>query len=125
MDLTLNPDLLRLPPTPITPPGGKGTKPPRHKPGERFLKGPIPRRWLERAAQQPGKALHVAVELWFWAGIKNSREVSLSISKMSVLGVKRDAGYRGLAALEETGLVSVVRHRGRKPIVTLLDGPAD
>ncbi len=33
------------------------------------------------------------------------------------------AGYRGLAALEAARLVSVVRHRGRNPIVTILDGP--
>ena len=36
-------------------------KPPRHKQGEKFLKGPVPLKWLERAACLPGKALHLVV----------------------------------------------------------------
>ncbi len=51
----LNPEQLRLRSVPTT---GR-TKPPRPRAGDRFLKGPIPMRWLERAAQQPGRALHV------------------------------------------------------------------
>ena len=97
---------------------------PRHKPGQKFLKGPIPLNWMSSAAAQPGKALHVALALWFWAGMKRSRQVILSMSWLrATLGVDRHSGYRGLASLEVIGLVSVVRHRGRKPIVTLLDMP--
>jgi hypothetical protein len=97
---------------------------PRHEPGQKFLKGPIPLNWLSLAASQPGKALHVALALWFWAGMKRSRQVTLSMSWLrATLGVDRHSGYRGLAALEVIGLVSVVRHQGRKPIVTLLDTP--
>jgi hypothetical protein len=96
-------------------------KPPRHRAGEKFLKGPIPMSWLTIAASLPGKALQVAVGIWYWAGIKRTREIALSISWLSNLRVDRFSGYRGLAALEKAGLVSVVRHPGRKPIVTLLD----
>jgi hypothetical protein len=100
-------------------------KQPRHKPGEKFLRGPIPWDWLTLAAKQPGRALHVALELWHWVGIKGTREVSLSRAQMALLGVDRYASARGLRALEAAGLVSVVRHRGRHPIVTVLDRPSN
>ena len=95
---------------------------PRCRRGERFLKGPIPWPWLARAARQPGKALQVALALWLWAGITKCGVVALSLSRLDAdVGVSRDAGRRGLEALEAAGLVSVERHAGRKPVVTLLD----
>jgi hypothetical protein len=95
---------------------------PRHKVGQKFLKGPVPLDWLGVAAKQPGKAIHVAIGIWVWAGIKNSRQVAFSMSWLQrTFGVNRCSGYRGLTALEKVGLVSVSRHRGRKPLVTLLD----
>lgn len=79
-------------------------------------------KWLQLAASQPGKTLHVAIGLWFWAGVKKSRRVSLSMTwLLKTLGVGRYSGYRGLSALEKAGLVSVIRHPGRKPVVTLLE----
>jgi len=59
--------------------GGKRTSTdreplPRHKLGEKFLKGPIPWDWISRAAKQPGKAVHVALVLWFLAGIKKCEQ---------------------------------------------------
>jgi hypothetical protein len=108
-----------------SPPSGEkhplSGKLPRHKLGEKFLKGPIPLLWLEGAARLPGKALHVALQLWFWAGIKRSRVIKLPSSNLLKFGVNRHAGYRGLNALERAGLVSVIRKCGRKPVVTLLD----
>ena len=93
---------------------------PRPRRGERFLKGPIPMSWLGIAARQPGKALHVAIMLWHLAGIQRGGRVSLSLSRMDVLGIKRTSASRGLKALETAGLVSVVRHPGRRPQVTIL-----
>ena len=96
-------------------------KPPRHKPGEKFLRGPIPWDWLCRAAHQPGKALHVAIAIWFLAGIKDNRKLVLSNAVPRMLGVNRHAKSRGLKALERAGLVVVERQRGRSPLVTILD----
>ncbi len=96
-----------------------GTRPPRHRPGEKFLKGPIPWNWLSSAAREPGKALHVAIVLWLLAGIKRTRTIALSGSVLRGLGVNRHSGYRGLGSLEAAGLVSVVRHPGRNPVVTI------
>jgi hypothetical protein len=96
-------------------------KPPRHKAGEKFLKGPIPWKWLTQAAQLPGKAIHVGIVLWFLAGIKLRRTVALSGSILRDFGVDRYAGYRGLKTLEGASLVSVNRHPGRNSLVTILD----
>lgn len=97
------------------------SRPPRHDRGQRFLKGPIPLGWLSAAGRQPGKALHVANVLWFIAGLTRTKEVKLATASLAEFGVNRHAGYRGLAALEQAGLVAVRRHRGRQPIVTLLE----
>jgi hypothetical protein len=117
MGLSPDPELLRLP----TFARARSSRPPHHQPGEHFLKGPIPKRWLERAAQAPGRALHVAVAVWFQAGIKKRREIRLGLAQLSDFGLNRFAASRGLTALERADLVSVVRHPGRQPIVTILD----
>ena len=103
-------------------PKAKG-KPPTHKPGEKFLKGPIPWKWIVLAARQPGKALHVAIVLWFWAGILGSGEVKLNNILLKTMGVTRSAKYRSLQSLEQAGLISVAQFKGKSPVVTLLDPP--
>jgi DNA-binding transcriptional ArsR family regulator len=89
-------------------------------PGKKFLKGPIPWEWLQRAGRARGHALHVAVVLWFLAGIVKCSTVKLSNIVLAGFGVDRSTAQRGLRALEVAGLITVVRHRGRQPRVTLL-----
>ena len=96
---------------------------PVSKKGEPFLKGPVPMAWLREASSLPGKALHVAVEIWFQVGLKRSGEVALSLSQFKKSGISRSTASRGLAQLEEAGLVVVKRAPGRKPIVMVLPGP--
>lgn len=91
--------------------------------GQRFLQGPITLAWLAAASRQPGKALHVSIALWFLKGLTKSWQVKLTTQVLTELGVDRHAGYRGLAALERAHLVHVVRHRGRQPVVTILEVP--
>jgi hypothetical protein len=97
--------------------------PPRHRPGQKFLKGPIPLAWLEAAGGLPGKALLVGVHVWFQAGLRHSRSVPLNQSRLARPGMSDKTVRRGLKALERAGLVTVDRQPGRKPIVTLLDPP--
>jgi hypothetical protein len=79
---------------------------------------------LVLAAAQGGKALEVGLALWLSAGIAKTRTVALSSVALQSLGVSRHAAYRGLARLEAARLVTVVRHRGRQPRVTVLEVPA-
>ena len=112
--LQLSPGLKRLPSRSRTNSSRRGSD-------KRFLKGPIPLGWLTAAAKQPGKALHVAIALWFLSGMKRSRKVLMPLAELSAFGVSRFAAYRGLGALEKAELVSVARHQGRKSVVTILN----
>ena len=93
--------------------------PPRHRKGERFLRGPIPLPWLQRAATLPGKALAAGIALWFQAGLTKSARVEFCSKLRNGFGISRQAGYRALTALEGAGLVDVERRRGRCARVTL------
>ncbi len=117
MTRILDPQRLRLtrPSRPST--AGPPSKAWRPRRRELFLKGPISWTWLSTAAQLPGRALHVALAIQLWVGIKRSNRIALSISKLAALGVGRHAAYRALKSLEQAGLVTVDRHVGRKPWV--------
>ena len=70
---------------------------PRHKTGEKFLKGPIPMSWLVRAGKLPGKAIHVGLSLWFYAGMRKSGQVNLPMRWLKMaFKMERHAVYRGL-----------------------------
>lgn len=71
------------------------TKPPRRRPGEQFLKGPIPWPWLEVAAKLPGKALALSLCLWREAGRRHQRTVRVCLSRVE-LGISKQAARRGL-----------------------------
>ena len=98
---------------------------PRHRQGERFLRGPVPWAWLEAAARQPGKTLHVGVVLWLLVGMKRSACVTLNLSRLGALGVSRYAASRGLKALRAARLVKFEGRLGRVARVTVLDVSAD
>jgi hypothetical protein len=119
-------DRLRLPQSAVKMPA-KRSRLPRHRPGEEFLCGPIPLNWINRACRLRGKALAVGLALWFKAGTqRDSATVVLSSKLLRRFGVAdRKAGYRGMTALEDAGLVEVERHRGRCPRVTIRGAPVE
>jgi hypothetical protein len=122
----MDPQRLKLGQQALAPKKTKRAKAPRHKPGEKFLKGPVPLNWLARAGQLPGKSLHVGVVLWFLAGMRRTNSVALPNGVLKLLGVDRHAKYRALNCLEQVGLIEQERNAGRSPVVTLLAaGEAD
>ena len=105
-------------------PNPSSGKPPRHRSGEPFIKGPIPISWLGRAAALPGKSLHVGLALWYVAGLTGKRRVQLRQEVLGWLGLAPSGVRRSLIRLESAGLVSLDRKRGRRPIVTIQSAPA-
>ena len=101
----------------------RSKRPPRHQPGEKFLKGPIPWEWLRRAGCLPGSALHVALILWFEAGLRNRRDVPFSLSRLKLFGKSAGAARSGLRALKSAGLITIQHRPGHALDVTLLDAP--
>ena len=88
----------------------------------KFLKGPIYLDWLSKAANLPGKALHVAIYLCYLKGVTKSSEFKLYNKLIEAFGFKRHSKYSGLEALEQAGLIKVTnKHRGRLPYITILD----
>jgi hypothetical protein len=96
-------------------------RPPRPRNGRKFLKGPIPWDWLVRACRLPGRALHVALFLWFEAGCSKSATIRFRLSQVTFLGMHRDTAKRGLRALANARLIAVDCRPGRCLEVTLLD----
>lgn len=92
--------------------------------GPRFIKGPLPLPWIQRAAAVPGKGLHVALGLCYVSGLRRSKTFPFKRSVAAGLSVSPDALYDALTRLEQAGLISVTRHRGRSPVVTILAAPS-
>lgn len=92
---------------------------------KRFIRGPIPLWWVERASWLPGRALAVGMAIWFKSGMTlPGAEVPVTPALVKPFGVTRQARYRAVRALENAGLIVVSRHRGRCPRVRIVRVPA-
>jgi hypothetical protein len=79
----------------------------------RFLKGPIPLRDIAVAARLTGKALALFLLVHHQTDLTGKQIVTLPSKLLSDLGISRGAKARGLALLENAGLITVTRSRGR------------
>jgi hypothetical protein len=87
----------------------------------RYLKGPVPLSWLQRALDLPGKSINVGLAIWFKAGTHESRTgITVSNELVEAFGADRHAKYRALVQLEHAGLVKIHRAGKCAPRVTLL-----
>ncbi len=78
--------------------------------------------WLARVAVLPGKApISVALALVALAHrLDQEDELMLTPANLARYGLSRSSAYRGLAALESAGLVTVDRRNGCSPLVTIV-----
>ena len=81
--------------------------------GERFLKGPIPLRDIAAASRLTGKSLALFLAVHHQIALTGKPIITLPSKLLSDLGISRGAKARGLALLENTGLITVTRSRGR------------
>jgi hypothetical protein len=95
---------------------------PADDPGPKPLRGPIPWSWWESASRLPGSSLRVGAVCWLVAGWRRSAEFTLVSGGWAEMGLSRFAIYRGLANLDNAGLISIRRWIGSLPVVTIL-GP--
>jgi hypothetical protein len=80
----------------------------------------LPLEWTILASGLPGKALHVGIVLWFYAGLSKSLTVKLTRSRLGRFGIHPETGRRALRNLEEARLVRVQRQGHESPTVTIL-----
>jgi hypothetical protein len=104
-------DRLRLPAEMVGDLSGR-RRPPRHRPGDPFIKGPIPHAWIASACRLPGAGLPVAMAFRFLCGRFRS-ENRWGLDAISEgLQVSPDSARLGLHAAELAGLLSVAREPG-------------
>jgi hypothetical protein len=115
-------DRLRLPIEMIGNLGGR-KRPPRHRPGDPFIRGPIPYAWMASACRLPGAGLRVAMSFRFLCcRFRGENRWGLDVIAEG-LRVSPDTARRGLHAAELAGLLSVSREPGCKLAVSILDLP--
>ena len=76
--------------------------------------------WALQAQKLPGKALHLAIGLSRLARMRQSKTVTPERKILGEFNIGERAARDGLKALETAGLVTVERHHGRLPRITLL-----
>ena len=100
-------------------------RPPRHRAGSWFIKGPIPFDWITSAAELPGKTLATGLALWFEAGRTKTRCVKVTPRLLAMFAIERHTGRRALQRLADASLVSLICKKGRCPVVTILNTETD
>ena len=83
-------------------------RPPRHRPGDPFIKGPIPYAWIASACRLPGSGLHVAMACRFLCGRYRAEPMG---SGPAVVPIARAAPRARQGALP-MGLRVAVHHLG-------------
>jgi hypothetical protein len=101
-------------------------RPPRHRAGEPFLKGPIPFAWVASACRLDRAGLRVVLLARFLNDrFRRGRDDRWTIDMMAKgLGSSDETIRRGLAAAERAGLIAVARSPVRRIVaadVTVLD----
>jgi hypothetical protein len=89
-----------------------------YEPGEWFIAA-IPGDWIAEAAKLPGHSLHVALAIMYVYGMKRGREVVLTRFHFDRFDTARGPASRGLAALQQAGLIKYTRE-GQRFKVTVM-----
>ena len=84
-----------------------------------FIPGPVYLDPLISASKLRGKSLCFWLLILYRLGVERTAEVEIRPGMLARFGIGRRSGYRALNALETAGLVSVERHRGRSPVVSI------
>jgi hypothetical protein len=98
-------------------------RPPRHRPGEPFIKGPIPYAWIASACRLPAAGLRVAMAFRFLCCRFRSENRWGPDTIARGLRISDDSVRRGLHSAELAGLLAVEREPGCKLAVSVLDLP--
>jgi hypothetical protein len=98
-------------------------RPPRHRPGDPFIKGPIRYVWIASACRLPAAGLRVAMACRFLS-CRFRRENRWGLDAIAKgLRISVSATRRGLHSAELAGLPAVEREPGCKLAVSVLDLP--
>jgi hypothetical protein len=98
-------------------------RPPRHRPGDPFIKGPIPYAWIESACRLPGSGLRVSMACRFLC-CRFRAENRWGLDAIAKgLRISGPSARRGLHSAELARLLAVEREPGCKLAISVLDLP--
>jgi hypothetical protein len=86
----------------------------------KFLKGPIPMKWLSSVAKLPGKTLHFGLAVCFLWGVQKSMKVKMEREALELLGVSRQTMYRAIINMEDAGLIVSEKRPGQYPYIEII-----
>jgi hypothetical protein len=98
-------------------------RPSRHRPGDPFIKRPVPHAWIASDCRLPGAGLRVAITSRFLCCRFRSESRSGLDAIASGLLISTRSARRGFHAVELAGLLAVQREPGCKLAVSVLDLP--
>jgi hypothetical protein len=88
---------------------------------DKFVKGPIPLAWLDKALLMGGRALNVALAIQYQVGLKKNKTVTLPRTTTRLFRVTRHNVWRALKRMEEAHMIFVLRRKGKLSHITVLD----
>ena len=101
----------------------------RRKRQEKFVKGPVPMWWLEKAHALGGAALFLGLILFHKDGLPRFASGAghkLSNAYCEACGISVQAKRRAIKALSEAGLINIVSATNHaSPVVELVRTPSD
>jgi hypothetical protein len=98
-------------------------RPPRHRPGDPFIKGPVPHAWIASACRLPGAGLRVAMASRFLCCRFRSENRWGLDAIAKGLRISTRSARRGFHTAELAGLLAVDREPGCQLAVSVLDLP--
>jgi hypothetical protein len=98
-------------------------RPPRHRPGDPFIKGPVPHAWIASACRLPGAGLPVAMACRFLCCRFQSPNRWGLDTIANGLRISNRSARRGFHSAELAGLLAVEREPGCKLAVYVLEVP--
>ncbi len=76
--------------------------------------------WISSAAKQPGKAVQVALALFWLSGMKPHERIKMTRQALDLFNVSDDAYRDALPRLEQAGLIKVWRASGQRAQVEII-----
>jgi hypothetical protein len=90
-----------------------------------FLHRSISIKWFQRLIRLGTCPIRVGLILRFKMILEGKDTIILTTSGLSAFSVSRQQKWKGLNALKEEGLIRIESRRGKNPMVTVIDPPAD
>lgn len=88
---------------------------------DQYFLGPVSWKWLQTAANTPGKSLHLSIVILHLGKLQGSFEsIHIQPKMLRKFGVERNAGYRALKNLEANHLIKIIeRKRGKAATIRI------